>query len=333
MIMARKKQAASAENTEGWLTTYADLISLLLCFFVLMYAASTPDEAKMQFILQSFTRISGDIINPVPVADPMENSEGGEEGNRTPDLLPSNPDGEIPGVPGAMPLTFDDLFNWVSEAVNSLDASAGVSVAEAEGRLHIRFESDVMFRPDSYELTSSGITALNAIIPGINAVQDYIASVKVEGHIAGQPGGTRSTIDDWFLSSMRAVAVTNYLDIMRNMVHSDKFTSTGKGPWDPFASNDAESTRAQNRRVELVITRNNHQPNDTGVIKSVLMHDYKLGHIVGGEDVTRFPPAGDVDRNTKIRERMEQLYGVNADTGRPVDEGRDFDFPIPGFTR
>jgi chemotaxis protein MotB len=329
--MARKRKPQAAENTEGWLTTYADLISLLLCFFVLMYAASTPDEAKMQFILQSFSRVTGTIVNPVHANDDEAHNteEDGNEVRPTPNIV--TPEAPQPGVPGTMPLTFDDLFNWVSKAVDSMDVSAGVSAEMKEGRLHIRFDSDVMFAPDSSVLRPAGREALRQLAPGIRAFDSLIGSVVVEGHTAAPPGGGFPGLGEWQLSSDRAVSVTNYLDHWERMVESGKFETKGLGPHHPYASNEQEETRALNRRVELVITRNNFQPDDTPVMIDVIKSDYQLGPIPVGPNEGREVSPGDYDKVRQIRQNIERKYGVNVDTGKAPDPPGGFDFTIPGM--
>jgi len=327
--MARKKQAAAAENTEGWLTTYADLISLLLCFFVLMYAASTPDEAKMKWILQAMTPISGEIVNPVHVDDPMDNSQNDIQENIAPDIeLPSNDDGDVVGVEGDLPMTFDDLFNWVSDAIESNNLNASISVSEAHGRIHIRFDSDVMFEADSHILLPEGVRMLRLISSGITAVEDYVRTVEVGGHTSALASGRRTGIDDWFLSSMRAVAVTNQLDYGFGMVAPDKFLPMGYAQWEPYHSNETEDGRAKNRRVELVVIRNDYNLGDTSLIVDMLAYDYQLAPLPQGPDGTRHQPPGQFDRDQQIRAAIWERY--RGDEPMPLlPSGGEFGSAIP----
>ncbi|MCL2633516.1 MAG: flagellar motor protein MotB [Oscillospiraceae bacterium] len=331
--MARKKQAAAGENTEGWLTTYADLISLLLCFFVLMYAASTPDEAKMQWILQSMTQISGTYVNVVKVDDPVADSDNDVNDFAAPDL-PSDPEG-APGIPGHLPMTFDDLFNWVSDAIADSGMEASVSTQMAAGRLYIRFDSEIMFAPDSYELLPGGIRALNVIAPGIKAIGDYIKLVEVVGHTADAPGSV-SMVNDWTLSSMRAVSVTSYLDWglpphIGRMVDSEKYEPIGKAQYDPYYPNDTEEGRAKNRRVELVIIRNDFDLNDTEIITDILKYDYDLGPLPGSMDDGREAPPGIYDRIAQIESNIRDKYNVD-DILESSPGGNEFGIAPGGVT-
>jgi len=333
--MARKKKnAGGAENTEGWLTTYADLISLLLCFFVLMYAASTPDEAKMQWILKAMTPIRGDIINPIPVDEPMEDSEGGEEGNATPDI-PSNPNADELGVEGKLPMTFDDLFNWVAAVVEASELD--VSVDMAMGRLHIRFDSDVMFAPDSAELLNAGRDALNKIAFGIWAVNPYIENMSIEGHTAPTASGGLRQPTDQALSTARAVSVYNYLAFIRRepTVDLNKYITTGHGPWKPHYPINNDSDNGRNRRVELVLTRNDFESQATPVILDTLNHDYKQVTMPSSPLDDRKAAPGNFNKYRQIHQRIEERYSEtpksSSDTTPSTGTSSDFGPTIPGL--
>jgi chemotaxis protein MotB len=332
--MARKKkQAGGGENTEGWLTTYADLISLLLCFFVLMYAASTPDEAKMQWILQAMTPIRGEIVNPIIAEEePIVDSEGGTNENQTPPL-DNNPDGDIHGVPGDLPLTFDDLFNWVSVAIesNNLDAS----VDAYPGKMHIRFDSDVMFAPDSADLLPAGRNALNRIAPGIAAVNAFIANASIEGHTAPNSEGGLRHFRDQALSTERANSVYYHLAFGRTnpMVDIDKYKTVGHGPFAPhYMPLTNESQNARNRRVELVITRNDYNPEGTAVMVDMLKYDYHLPTLPGGPQDGRDPDPGVFNRHQEIMQRIRDRYGLDEPSGNGSGNGQsEFGPAIPGL--
>ena len=330
--MARKKKEQPPANTEGWLNTYADMVTLLLCFFVMMYTASTPDEQKMQWIFQSFQNFSGSILNPV-VMEPVDDSRvDNPEDNPGPDKPPSS-EGDMLGVAGVMPKTYDDLFNWVSQAISENDLSSAVSVSVGEdGKLHIRFDSDIMFAGNSYELLPAGRNALNKISPGINAIQDYIASVNVEGHTAPTPGDPKVGVNEWFLSSLRSVSVVNHLDFDRRMVASEKFKTNGIGRYDPYYPVDTEATNSKNRRVELVITRNDFNLQDTEVMMDLLKYDFGLPFNSGGQDISRYYNPQEFDKKGQVGRRILEKYGdiesVEIENDLPIGE---WGVSIPGI--
>ncbi|MDR0197615.1 MAG: flagellar motor protein MotB [Oscillospiraceae bacterium] len=326
--MARKKKPEEATNTDAWLTTYADMISLMLCFFVLMYIISTPDEKKWQWVVQALSN-SGEYINTV-VDEDTEKDPTDSEGNVNNPPFDVSDDGTIPGVPGRLPMTFDQLFNWVSNAVTSENLTSSVSVSESAGRIYIRFDSDVMFEPDKWELTPEGVRILNTFYPGIRAVQSYIKTVEVSGHTAAV---VSSRIDDWQISAMRATRVTEFLDYWRNMVPHDKFKVVGNAENEPYYPNDTEEGRAKNRRVELVIIRNDYQPDETAILSDVLKYDYNLTPYPGGPDDSRNPEPGDFDRDDSIYQSIVGKYNNDEDdsaTATAPPSGGDFGPSIPG---
>ena len=75
-----KRRAESGEEKGNWLDTYADMVTLLLCFFVLLYSASSVDETKWQYIYQSFTS-SGSYINPFVMDEQPKNNAADTNGN------------------------------------------------------------------------------------------------------------------------------------------------------------------------------------------------------------------------------------------------------------
>jgi chemotaxis protein MotB len=330
--MARKKKAEEAVNTEGWLTTFADLISLLLCFFVMMYTASVPDDAKMQWILRSFADVSGNVVDFVIVEDDEPLGPAREDSTLVgPHIVDLG--GDTPGIQGMLPMTWDDMYNWVSEIVDASEFSDSISVDMYQGRMHIRFDDDILFNAESAELLEHGARALGVIAPGIRAINDYIAGVDVQGHTAPAPPGTsRWGIENsWVLSSSRAANVTRYLDDVLRMVNHEKFRPMGYGGTNPHYPVETENHR--NRRIELVLTRSDYSPDETPNILDMLQFDYLFPIIANGPLDRRQPSPGMRDRDKQILDEILEELGVGheifeAPPPTPGD-GRDFDFSIP----
>lgn len=334
--MARKKKAEAPGNTEGWLTTYADLLSLLLCFFVMMYTASVPDDARMQWILQSLTTVSGNIVNPVAEDDDRIDGDSDEQPNLIgPDTV--NLEGDLPGIAGDLPMAFDDLFNWVSEIIDADDLQDSVSVEMYQDRMHIRFDSDVMFAPESAVIRPQGQDTLLRFASGIRAINPFIATAEVQGHTAPAPPGVNprywGVANPWQLSSDRASVVTQLLDHQNvQMVDSHKFLSTGHGPHNPHYDTSGDSNN-RNRRVELILTRSEYRPEDTPAMLDMLMYDYLFPLMPGGPLEGRQPCPDTIDAHQQILLSILNMNNVGeeifeAPEPSPTD-GRGFDFSIP----
>lgn len=274
--MAKKKEKIVKTGVDEWMATYSDMVTLLMCFFVLLYASSTPDETKWQYIFQSFNS-RGEYINPF-VTEEIEDGENKteeDEGNsQTP---PNTGQGTHESTEEGMglPHNFDELFSWVSATAESSSYSDKIDVTQTSAsRFNIRFSNSIMFEGDSAVLLESGKEALRQFLPGIKATSDYIKNIRVQGHTAQG----LSAINDWDLSSARACSVLKFMDF-QVVVDSEKYIAEGRAQYDPIADNSTEEGRNENRRVELIIIRNDVAVEDTAIIQDILKYDYGINQV------------------------------------------------------
>ncbi|MBO5266436.1 MAG: flagellar motor protein MotB [Ruminiclostridium sp.] len=271
--MAKKKVKVIHTGVGEWMATYSDMVTLLLCFFVLLYASSSPDETKFQYIFQSFNSM-GKYINPF-VSEEIndgENKTEEEEGNSNtpPNTGQGTQSSTEDGI--GLPHNFDDLFSWVSATAESSTFSNNIDVIQtSSSRINIRFNNSIMFEGDSAVLLDSGKEALKQFLPGLKATGNYIKNIRVQGHTAEG----LSAVNDWDLSSARSCSVIKFMDYQR-IVDSEKYVSEGRAQYDPIADNSTEEGRQENRRVELIIIRNDMKPNDTAIIQDILKYDYGM---------------------------------------------------------
>lgn len=301
--MAKKKERSKIDPN-AWMNTYSDMVTLLMCFFVLLYASSTPDEVKFQYIFQNMTS-SGKYINPfVMDQDPNRTNSKDNEGNTL--EPPGSVDDELDNTisnSNEIPLNFNDLAAWLmATAAGSANADDVSVEVNSSGSITIRFSSGVLFEPDSAVLTSQGRTEIARFFPGIRAVNQYIGRISVAGHTAAG----LSEINDWDLSGARASSVIKFMDF-RRIVDSDLYKGEFFGPYSPIADNSTADGRRQNRRVEITIMRNNNHTQSNEVIQDILKYDYGIG--LGG---TGNLPA-DVDQASQIIDKLKDKYNVVVD--------------------
>ena len=302
--MAKKKERSKIDPN-AWMNTYSDMVTLLMCFFVLLYASSTPDETKFQYIFQNFTS-SGKYINPFVAAEDPNRTEvdSEKEGNSLEppgDPTDSN-DYEISNTD--LPSNFNDLANWFSATAEASVYKDDISVMmNSSGSITIRFNSAVLFGPDSYELLSSGREAISMFLPGIKGLSDYIGRIEVSGHTAKG----LSPINDWDLSSLRATSVIKFMD-WRRVVDSKVYLAEGFAQYTPIASNDTEEGKAQNRRVEITIIRNDNNTMSNDVIEDILEYDYGIGHGFGPNS-----SPSNSDAVQQIIDKLEEKYETTID--------------------
>lgn len=300
--MAKRKKQEAKKGLDEWMATYSDMVTLLLCFFVLLYSASTPNETKLQYIFQSLNS-QGKFVNPFVLEDITDNlNNSNEDGNTD---IPANAgqgtqDSATEEGMG-LPNNFDELFVWASSTAAQSTYSSQIQVSQtSSSTIHIRFNNSIMFAGDSAELLESGRKALREFMPGIKAIGDYIKTVRVQGHTADG----FSAINDWDLSAARACSVVKYMDF-QVILDSAKYVPEGKANYDPIADNSTEEGRQQNRRVELIITRNDNAISDTAIIEDILKYDYGIMH-AEGSITDRVDPSGGVSSDT-VQQIMDSL--------------------------
>ena len=324
--MAKKKVKVIHTGVDEWMATYSDMVTLLLCFFVLLYASSSPDETKFQYIFQSFNSM-GKYINPF-VSEEIndgENKTEEEEGNS--DTPPNTGQGtqssSEEGI--GLPHNFDELFSWVSATAESSTFSNNIDVVQtSSSRINIRFNNSIMFEGDSAVLLDSGKAALKEFMPGIKAVGDYIKNVRVQGHTAEG----LSAVNDWDLSSARACSVIKFMDF-QVIIDSDKYISEGRAQYDPIADNSTEEGKQENRRVELIIIRNDNMPSDTAILQDILKYDFGMMQ-AESDAIDRIDPIGGLtdDAVQQIVDSLDDKYFAES----PFESSDETDYTGPSFS-
>lgn len=299
--MAKIQKKPEEDHSNDWLNTYADMVTLLLTFFVMLYASSSIDEQKWQYIYQAF-QSRGKYLNEY-IDHPNHTID---EGSYVSSESPTQAGGD-----GTMPQSFDELYQYLSEYVEENELSDAVSVTQDAAHIYIKFDSDVFFEGNSAVLRQEGMDIINGISPGLTAVSDSIQLVTVSGHTAVG----YSAVNDWDLSSGRASSVVKYMEY-REVLDRSQFRTQGDGPNKPVADNSTEEGRAQNRRVELVILRNDFDETDPEVVKDILKHDYGLfSEQVDPDGMEEEPTKLPSDSAQGIINSIETLFPSDSSTG------------------
>ena len=240
--MSRRKLALSegaSHHGAGWLTTFNDLVTLLMVFFVLLFTMSSIDTKKMkdfQHALQSGLGVleAGDQVSVV-----VENSR------LVPDM--SHIETQAEGSQGSQA---GELRRRVLEQVEEMvPPDFGLKFSESDQGIHMSFTDAVLFTPGSAEIQPQGQPLLHEIG---RVVRQMPYDVRVEGHTDNLPIRTRRFPSNWELSTARAVNVVKHL-IESEHVDPRRLSAVGYGDSKPLVSNDDTEHRAQNRRVEIVL--------------------------------------------------------------------------------
>ena len=255
------KKKGGGGGGANWMDTYGDMVTLLLCFFVLLYSMSTVSEEKWRALVQSF--------NPSAVQD--ERATSGNEGP-----LADETDEDAMGMLQRDPATElgdelgdgTDLLEAIAEEQAALNELAekledyavqsgmegSIDITQGDGYVFISFADAVFFGPDSYVLKPEGEQVLAAVAGMLSESVDHIDEVRVLGHTA-QASMARPNHPDFdrFLSSNRATVAALYLQ-ENSALTGDRIVSMGFGQHRPIDTNETPEGKAHNRRVEMIIT-------------------------------------------------------------------------------
>lgn len=243
-----KKKHAEHVNHERWLVSYADLLTLLFAFFVVLFASSVSDKKKtaaMAAAMQTAFTEHG-VFDAHAQTPPLEPGGVNIRGTPTPLMLPviNSPDGAGKSSEAA---TTADLKKAMQQALGSAVANGEVSVHETRDGLTISLQEAGFFASGSAEVHPAMLPLLRRIAASLPD-----RDLRVEGHTDNMPVHNDRFRSNWELSTARAVAIADALMTHCRLAPSH-FSLAGYGPFRPVAGNGTAQGRAQNRRVDIVL--------------------------------------------------------------------------------
>ena len=233
-----KGHEEGAEADERWVISYADLVTLLFGFFILLYATADQNITKFE----SLARGLSDAFN-VPV----------NEGLRDGDPLFDQGSGFVPGSADVTNAVIENDLLFVRDLVQRESAAQGlvgrIVVSEGEDGISIRLADNLVFPPASATVRPEALPLLEIVATVVNELG---REVRVEGHTDNIPLVTDDYSSNWELSSARATAVLRYL-VDEGGVDPSQIFAAGYGEFRPVADNLTPEGRALNRRADIVI--------------------------------------------------------------------------------
>jgi chemotaxis protein MotB len=247
--MARKKKREDGGGA-SWMETYSDMVTLLLTFFIMLYAMSTIDAQKYASIVASFSK----EMNPEVYYQQGTPSE--TEGSEIPEPITEEETNEL-----------DELYSLLKQYVEENNLGDQVELSRSEEYVFIRFSDSVTFRGYSDILEQRGKGMLDILAEGLSKVDEYIEEVIIAGHTAAVEYD--KTDIDRSLSTDRANVVLKYLED-KNVINPAKYLAIGYGLYSPIADNSTSEGRAKNRRVEIYISRKGYPLSYTKIIQETI---------------------------------------------------------------
>lgn len=257
----RHKKPPEKENNERWLLTYSDLITLLMIFFVIMYAMSSINSQKFLTLTQSLNAAL-DPNNKIPLQSlassgltTAANPTTGDHStgyNSTPTTVKVTKQ-EQQQIQQMMNenIRFTNLYNRLKQYVNKNGLSNSVSLYDQTRGIQVTLKDVVLFQTGSDILLPGAQKILKGLVPFFQSVNNPIV---VEGYTDNMPIDTPQFPSNWELSAGRAVNVVHFL--IGNGVDPNRLSAEGFGQYHPVAPNTSAANRQLNRRVNIVILRN-----------------------------------------------------------------------------
>jgi len=234
-------------NKDAWLNTYADMITLILVFFVLLYSMSSMDQEKYRMLVKAFTA-DPLTLQQLRELEDKEANQGKDQGQGEGGIT------EEAGLSqGDQIQNLDQLYQYLKEYVEVNRLENSVQIKKGKNLVYVRFMSSLFFEADRAVLKQGGREILDYVGKALGQVEPYIKFIRIDGHTAEAAPGT-STVDDRKLSTDRANEVLTYLE--ENYIKNPaKLMAVGYGLYKPIAPNDTEENRAKNRRVEILVAQ------------------------------------------------------------------------------
>lgn len=252
--MARRKRQEEPENHERWLVSYADFITLLFAFFVVMYSISSVNDGKYRVLSNTLTEAF--VAPPIRTDDPIQVGEElrslepqvGEPFLPEPVQPSSIPTEEENGTAQIRYRPLEAVEDELSQALLDYVDQGLVKVTRTQRGIGVEMKSSMLFDSGSARLSRDALKALRKVVLIVKPISNMI---NVEGHTDNVPISTVSFPSNWELSAARAASVVHYFAKLG--VASERMAAIGYGEFRPLDSNDTAEGRRKNRRVNLFI--------------------------------------------------------------------------------
>lgn len=248
--MARKKRSAdSGGGGAGWMNTYADMVTLLLCFFVLLFAFSSLDAKKFDMLSQSLRNAimpggmnPPDVPRGVPAVVPADPGDVQRE-------IDSDQAEQSRQVLAMLTVSNEEIKEQVDKAIKEMGMGAEIETWVDERGVAVSISEQLLFAEGSAVIHSEA----KRILYKLGSILERLPNMlSIEGHTDPERPINSIYRDNWGLSSARAAAVTSYLNDTIGVKES-RLRAVGFGSWSAKVPNDSPANMRLNRRVDIII--------------------------------------------------------------------------------
>ncbi len=281
--MARKRHYEESHNHERWVVSYADFITLLFAFFVVMYSISSVNEGKYKVLTNSLEAVFSNTpkqISPIILSEyeknaiasvdrvlvlPLPRTDSTEENEQSsvmitpvtalepvlstplPTISPSEP---TLSVQTASEKAFKNILAQLQQDLSELIAGDVLSVHTNDQWIEVDIKSSILFASGQANSNASAQVIIEKIA---QVLAGYENAIQVEGFTDNVPIETSQYPSNWELSAARAAAIVRLL--AESSINPQRLAAVGYGEFQPIGDNTTESGRQKNRRVVLVISK------------------------------------------------------------------------------
>ncbi|WP_432403325.1 OmpA/MotB family protein [Wukongibacter sp. M2B1] len=215
-----------------WMITYSDMITIILCFFIIFFTFSAEEISALYTVKDS-------LINKVDMLSSENIKLAEERASLSEELF------QIKNAETDLNTSSEEFISFL----RSNDFLEDVSISQKENELVIRFKNNILFDSGSAKITENGYRILDKIADKLKMIDNNFV---VEGFTDNIPINTEQFPSNWELSSARAINVVKFF-IDKKHISDKRISFSGWGERKPIASNNTEEGRAQNRRIEVRI--------------------------------------------------------------------------------
>ncbi len=227
----KKEEEEQQQGSPAWMTTYGDMMTLLLCFFVLLFTFSSLDTTRFEMVISALQ----DRMGVMPGGRTIKDEQFFDAG--------------LEGI--ELGRNLEEVFFQVSEYVKEQELDDEIKLVPTERGLLIRFTGRTLFDLGKAEIKPEARQVLDEVAVQIRDINNMIL---VEGHTDNLPISTAEFPSNWELSTARATQVVRYF-IESKGLEPFRFSAAGYSEYHPIRPNDSPENRAINRRVDLLILR------------------------------------------------------------------------------
>jgi len=250
-----KKPEECKGGAPEWMVTYGDLVTLLMCFFVLLFAFSEIDAQKFEAVMQSFSGSAGILESGKALSEDQLVFDASPENTVTPEAINAEKQERIKEQ-------LEAALQELEQAFEGEEFGADIEVEISENRLIIRLTNNVLFDSASADIKPEALNILETIGEILKGELFTTSTFEIEGHTDNVPINTERYPSNWHLSSARSASVIQYFHEGLGFEY-ERFKIGAYGEYKPIDTNTTASGRANNRRVEIIIEQFNFSDLDT----------------------------------------------------------------------